>query len=222
VLVWGAKVNLLIARGEWWRLLTPIFIHADLLHVGFNCYALYYLGRDVERVSGAGRLALVFFFAGLAGNALSLLMSPRSAVGASGAVFGLIGASAVFFFRNRRLLGARGQAQLRSLIMLTVLNLALGLRPGIDNWAHLGGLLGGLAMGWATMPVWGLVLSPAGPGEARAVEVSGPGALWPHPGGAPLAAPTAEAPSLLSGRAVLVVGLWVLLAAFTAFAIIQA
>jgi rhomboid protease GluP len=223
VLALGAKVNAAIAAGQYWRLVTPIFIHVDLLHLGFNLYALYYLGRDVERVAGAGRLGLVFAFAGLAGNSLSVLMSPSPAVGASGAIFGLIGASAVFFFRNRRLLGARGQAQLRSLVMLTVLNLALGLRPGIDNWAHLGGLLGGLAMGWVTMPLWGLVVSPAVPDEARAVEVSGPAAILPHPAGTPLAGPpTAEAPSLLSGRLALVLGLWVLLAAATALAIIQA
>lgn len=220
VLALGAKVNAAIAAGQYWRLVTPIFIHADLLHLGFNLYALYYLGRDVERVAGAGRLGLVFAFAGLAGNGLSLLMSPNPAVGASGAIFGLIGASAVFFFRNRRLLGARGQAQLRSLIMLTILNLAIGLRPGIDNWAHLGGLLGGLAMGWVLMPLWGLVVNPVVPGEAQAVEVAGLQALTLHPVNAPLAGPpTAEAPSLLGGRTALVLGLWLALAIFIAVAI---
>jgi len=150
----GAKNNQLIAQGEYWRLLTAIFVHANILHYGFNAYALYIIGRDVERFSGPLRLTVIFLLAGLCGSVLSLVFTPEPSVGASGAIFGLIGAEAVFLFRNRQLFGQRGRRGLQNLIFIAILNFALGLQGSIDNWAHLGGLIGGLILGWVLGPVW--------------------------------------------------------------------
>jgi rhomboid protease GluP len=160
VLDWGAKVNVLIAHGELWRLLTPLFIHASLLHIGFNAYALYALGRQMETFYGPVRFTLLFFLTGLAGSVVSLLLNPLPSVGASGAIFGLIGAEGVLLYRNRRVFGERGRRALQNVIGLIVINLLIGLQGGIDNWAHLGGLLGGLTLGWFIGPVWALTLTP--------------------------------------------------------------
>jgi rhomboid protease GluP len=159
----GAKVNSSIANGELWRLFTPIFIHVNVLHLLFNAYALYILGREVETFYGALRFSLVFLIAGLSGSVMSLLLNPYPAVGASGAIFGLIGAEGVLLYRNRQLLGARGRRALQNVIFIAVLNLAIGLQGGIDNWAHLGGLIGGLALSWFIGPLWALRFDPGLP-----------------------------------------------------------
>ncbi|MDW8325235.1 MAG: rhomboid family intramembrane serine protease [Anaerolineales bacterium] len=156
-LAFGAKVNELIAQGQLWRLVTPIFLHGSLLHFFFNAYALYVLGSEMEAAYGAVRFLLLFFFAGITGVVASMLFSPFPSVGASGAIFGLIGAEAVLLYRNRRLLGERARAGLMNIVLIAALNLFIGLSPGsrIDNWGHFGGLLGGLSMAWAIGPVWG-------------------------------------------------------------------
>ncbi len=163
---YGEKENFLIAHGELWRLLTAVFIHVNLLHVLFNAYALYNLGREVEMFYGSLRFSLVFFFAGLAGSVTSMLLTPSPSVGASGAIFGLIGAEGVFLYRNRRLLGERGRRGLQNIIFIIVLNFAIGLQAQfIDSGAHLGGLIGGALLGWLIGPVWGFPAEPTLGGE---------------------------------------------------------
>lgn len=154
--VWGAKVNSLIVQGEWWRLVTPIFIHssANILHIVFNAYALYILGREVETFYGSLRFLIIFFIAGISGSIASLFLNRYASVGASGAIFGLIGAEGVFLYLNRRILGERSRRALQNVIGLIVLNLLIGLQGGIDNWAHLGGLIGGAALSWFIGPRW--------------------------------------------------------------------
>ncbi len=166
----GAKDNAAIAAGEYWRLVTPIFLHGSLLHFFFNMYALYHLGREVEAFMGWRRFLLVFFFAGVAGTVFSLLFTPNPSLGASGAIFGLIGAQGIFLYRHRQLFGERGRRGLQQIIMIAVINLAIGLQGNIDNWAHLGGLLGGLALTWALGPHWRLEPSPLNPGLAMVVD----------------------------------------------------
>jgi rhomboid protease GluP len=181
VVALGAKSNAAIAAGQYWRLLTGVFIHANIIHFFFNAYALYYLGREVEAVAGAGRLAAIFLYAGLAGTTFSLLFNPSPSVGASGGIFGLIGALAVFLYRNRRLFGEGGRQRLRSIAGIAIINLLIGLSGGIDNWAHLGGLLGGAAMSWVIGPVWQVrvptVLAPEG-NVAEGFEPGGGVARW--------------------------------------------
>jgi rhomboid protease GluP len=139
----GAKYNPLIWLGEWWRLLTSLFLHAGFLHFFMNSYALYQLGVVVERLFGQARFFFIYFFSGISGSAASTLFRPEAiSVGASGAIFGLFGALVYFGIRkpvvSRRFFG-------RSLWMTIGINLLLGFTiPGIDYVAHLGGLFGGL------------------------------------------------------------------------------
>ena len=156
----GAKVNIYIAQGEYWRLLTAVFLHASVLHYGFNAYALYVLGRQVETFSGALRFSLLFLLSGLSGSVFSLLFNQSASIGASGAIFGLIGALAVFLYRHRTLFGERGRRNLQQIVVIALINFAIGLQGGIDNWAHLGGLIGGLTLGWFLGPVWALRQGP--------------------------------------------------------------
>jgi rhomboid protease GluP len=196
----GAKVNRLIVAGEYWRLVTPIFLHGGLLHFLFNMYALYNLGREVEAFMGTARFVLLFFYAGVAGTVFSLLFTPNPSLGASGAIFGLIGAQGVFLYRNRKLFGERGRRGLQQIIMIALINLAIGLQGNIDNWAHLGGLLGGLALGWALGPAWRVEPAPLDPTQAVIVNE----------------------PDGTSTRGLVAAGLWVALAALTAAAIVLA
>jgi rhomboid protease GluP len=165
VLDFGAKENHLIAQGEYWRLFTAIVVHASILHYGFNAYALYIIGRDVERFSGPLRLTVIFLLAGLSGSVFSLLFNPSPSVGASGAIFGLIGALAVFLYRHRKLFGERGRRNLQNIVVIALINLLIGLQGNIDNWAHLGGLIGGLILGWVLGPVWAVTWDPMQGGQ---------------------------------------------------------
>ncbi len=132
-----------VAEGEWWRLVTSGFLHANLIHIGFNCFILYQLGSLLEPVLGRLRFALVYFTAMLTGSFGVLLLDPGAlTVGASGAVFGLFGA-AVAVFRSRGVnifdTGLGGAIVINLLITFTV--------PGISIGGHVGGLIGGFVAG---------------------------------------------------------------------------
>jgi rhomboid protease GluP len=150
----GAKVNDLIAGGEYWRLLTATFLHANLIHIFFNGYALYALGPEAERIYGTRRFLALYFLAGLAGSLASYLMSPAVSVGASGAIFGLIGGLGVFYYLNRATLGDFGKAQVQNMVTIAMINLFIGFaaQGTIDNWGHMGGLAGGALAGLALAP----------------------------------------------------------------------
>jgi membrane associated rhomboid family serine protease len=145
VLVWGMKDQASLRAGEIWRLVTPVFIHAGPVHLLVNMYSLYVLGPAVERFFGPRRFLAVYLLAGVSGVVLSLALNPAPSVGASGAIFGLLGALAVFVFLHRSLFGSAARAQLQQIAMVLALNLVLSLTPGIDGWGHLGGLLAGVA-----------------------------------------------------------------------------
>jgi rhomboid protease GluP len=152
----GAKVNELIIAGQIWRLITPLFLHSTslMLHVVFNMYALYAFGPNLERYYGHGRFLGLYLLAGFTGNVLSFVFSPNPSVGASTAIFGLVGAEAVFLYRNRQLLGSGAQRALMNLLVIVVLNLFLGFSSGfVDNWGHIGGLIGGIAFAWFGGPL---------------------------------------------------------------------
>ncbi|MDZ4159613.1 MAG: rhomboid family intramembrane serine protease, partial [Anaerolineaceae bacterium] len=150
----GAKFNDLIRQGQYWRLFTPMLLHGSIIHVGFNMYALFIIGRGLERYYGSRRLWLLYLLAGFAGNVVSFLFSLKPSLGASTAVFGLVAAQGVFVYRNRFLFGANARPLLINIATIVAINLFLGLSPGIDNWGHLGGLLGGLAFSWFAGPVF--------------------------------------------------------------------
>jgi rhomboid protease GluP len=152
----GAKVNELIKAGQFWRLITPLFLHSTnlILHVVFNMYALFAFGPNLEHYYGHGRFLGLYLLAGFTGNVLSFVFSPNPSVGASTAIFGLVGAEAVFLYRNRQLLGSGAQRALMNLLVIVVLNLFLGFSSGfVDNWGHIGGLIGGIAFAWFGGPL---------------------------------------------------------------------
>ena len=164
LLQWGSKDNDLIRAGEYWRLLTATFLHIGLLHLLFNSWALYMFGPLIERYYGPLRFLVIYFIAGLGGSIASFAFSPGDSAGASGAIFGLISALAVYFWQHRRLTGAQGRTQLINAAFLIVLNLGLGVSVlRVDNWGHLGGLIAGAIAGLALAPRYtpGRALSPS-------------------------------------------------------------
>ena len=140
-----------LPRSEWWRLITAMFVHIGPLHILFNMYALAIFGPAIESRYGRARFLAMYLAAGFLGSAASILLThgrgPRA--GASGAVFGILGAWIAFFVRHRSARGAR--EQLRSLLFLVAINLFIGvsIARSIDNNAHLGGLVGGFVIGTA-------------------------------------------------------------------------
>lgn len=155
LIAFGAKTNGLLRSGEWFRLITPIFIHAGLLHLLLNSYALWMVGTQVEKLYGSARFLAIYLLSGIGGVAGSyfgqtFLPKPSDApsVGASGAIFGLFGVLAVFGFRYRREMPpAIRRAMTAGVLPVIVINLFIGASiPFIDNSAHIGGLLTGAAL----------------------------------------------------------------------------
>lgn len=154
----GMKINENIARGELWRLFTPMLLHGSIMHVGFNMYALYIFGRRLERYFGHGRFLALYLISGFAGNVISMMFTESPSLGASTAIFGLLGAQGIFIYLNRGLFGNQTRQALQSIIMVAAINLLIGMSPGIDNWGHIGGLVAGLIFTWLGGPV----LAPSG------------------------------------------------------------
>lgn len=193
LLLWGANHGPdVVANGEVYRLLTSMFLHASIhgfrgtfvfansLHIIFNMYILYVIGTQVERLFGHFRFAAVYLLGGLAGSVLSAVLGGDSySVGASGAVFAIIGAQFVYLYQHRKLLGMRGRAQMRSLVYLAVINLFFGALTGVagagilvDNWAHLGGLIGGLVLAFAIGPIYIVRSHPEHPNELLGDDIN--------------------------------------------------
>jgi rhomboid protease GluP len=150
----GLKVNELIIQGQLWRLFTPMFLHGSILHIALNMYALLAFGPQLERYYGHTRYLALYVVSGFAGNVASFLFSAAPSLGASTAIFGLLGAEAIFLYRNRKLFGSSAQRALTNLIVIAVINLVYGMAgSGIDNWGHIGGLVGGVLFAWFGGPV---------------------------------------------------------------------
>ena len=132
-----------IRAGQYYRLLTGIFLHGSIWHLFFNCYALYVIGSQIENFLGRVKYIIIYLFSGLIGSLFSISFSGGSgSVGASGAIFGLMGAMLYFGYYYRVYLGNVVKSQLLPLILL---NLGMGfVLSGIDNFAHIGGLIGGI------------------------------------------------------------------------------
>jgi rhomboid protease GluP len=148
---YGAKVNELIYEGEWWRFITPIFLHIGFMHLAMNTLALYYLGITVEQIYGNIRFPFIYLFAGVAGVIASFLFSSNLSAGASGAIYGCFGALLYFgaiypklFFRTMGV----------NLFVVLGINLIFSFSAsGIDSAGHIGGLIGGfLAAGMVHFP----------------------------------------------------------------------
>lgn len=160
----GMKLSDRILRGEQlYRTITPIFLHGGIFHLFTNMMSLQRIGNDVEKLFGPGRFLTTYLVAGIAGNVLSAIQSPNPSLGASGAVFGVVGAYMVFLNRNDWLLGDAGQAMTTSIGQTMVMNVFLGLlNPQIDQWAHLGGAVAGGIMAYSFGPRLYLTDIPTG------------------------------------------------------------
>lgn len=151
VLAWGSNFGPLTTSGQWWRLLSNTFVHFGLLHLAFNMWALYSSGRLVERLFGSTRFVLLYLFAGIAASMVSLLWNPMvNSAGASGAIFGVFGGLLAFVMNPRNQVPQSVMVEHRnSTLLFAGYTLFYGAaHSGIDNAAHLGGLLAGLAMGF--------------------------------------------------------------------------
>ena len=134
-----------VKLGDYYRLLTAAFLHANIAHLIFNMYALWIIGMQLESFIGKWRYLVVYLFSAVCGSLLSVIVTPDAvSVGASGAIFGLLGALLYFGYHYRVYLGTVIKSQI---IPLIIINLLLGFMvPGIDNAAHIGGLIGGALM----------------------------------------------------------------------------
>ncbi|XP_010681795.2 RHOMBOID-like protein 10, chloroplastic isoform X2 [Beta vulgaris subsp. vulgaris] len=154
LMLWGAKINSLIDEGQLWRLVTSAFLHANIGHLLVNCYSLHSVGPSVEKFGGTQRFFTIYFASAITSSAMSYWLSEAPAVGASGAIFGLVGSVAVFSIRHRSLRGS-GAQDLKHIAQVILLNIIIGLSSsGIDNWGHLGGFLGGVAVSLLVGPAW--------------------------------------------------------------------
>lgn len=134
--------------GQYYCLFTGMFLHANIFHLIFNCYALYVIGMQLESFLGKAKYLAVYLLSGLAASSLSIFMSNSYSVGASGAIFGLMGSLIYFGYHYRVYLDTVVKSQI---IPLVIINLCIGFAiSGIDNWAHIGGFIGGIL---ATMAV---------------------------------------------------------------------
>lgn len=142
LLMFGANSRVLIQAGQIWRLATSIFLHIGIVHLIVNMYALYIIGRQLEGFLGKIKYLIVFIGSGIIGSLLSVVLHEAVSAGASGAIFGLLGSMLYFGYHYRLYLGAVLKTQI---IPVIVLNLAIGFMfpLGIDNFAHIGGLVGG-------------------------------------------------------------------------------
>lgn len=137
----GANINPAVLDGEWWRILSSMFLHIGLFHLFMNMLALYYLGTTVERLYGKGRFLIIYLLGGIGGGLASIAFTVNVSAGASGALFGLFGALLFFGLIYKRLFF---QTMGSGLLMLIGINVIFGfIFPQIDNGAHLGGLIMG-------------------------------------------------------------------------------
>jgi rhomboid protease GluP len=150
---YGGKVNEYILAGQYWRLITPVFLHGSITHLLFNMYALYIIGKELELYYGHLEFTILYFLSGIGGTLFSYFLTPSPALGASGAIFGLIAADAIMMYKNKEILGPGAKNMLRRSVMIIVVNLIIGLSPGIDNWGHVGGMITGVVFAWFAGPM---------------------------------------------------------------------
>lgn len=152
VLFTGMKVNEWIAAGEWWRIISSMWVHLDLLHIGFNAYGLYVIGPILEKIYGGRRFFFLYLATGIVGGMASYTFSEMPSGGASGAIYGLVGAVLVIGYKYRRELPPRvSRAFTGGMLPWVVFGIGIGFFDAIpmDNAAHIGGLLSGVLLALA-------------------------------------------------------------------------
>ncbi|RME76916.1 MAG: rhomboid family intramembrane serine protease [Chloroflexi bacterium] len=160
LVTFGANFGPAILDGEVWRLFTSMFLHIGLTHLFFNAYALFIFGLEMERLYGPDRFILTYILAGLFGSLASFAARGPAvfSAGASGAIFGVIGMNLAYFMLHRSTFGTFGRQRMMNTLVIIGINLVFGFTvPGIDNLAHIGGLVAGFAMGYALAPRYQVV-----------------------------------------------------------------
>ena len=149
----GGKFAYNIYHGEVWRLVSAMFLHSDIMHILFNMYSLYILGSQVEIIFGKVKYLIIYFISGIAANILSCILAPNTlSIGASGAIFGLLGAFAIVIFINRKKVS---KGSITNLVLVILLNIYIGFTgQSIDNAAHIGGLVTGILVGFIIILIY--------------------------------------------------------------------
>jgi rhomboid protease GluP len=151
MVAWGANFGPLVSGGQWWRLLTAMFVHGDIFHLGFNLYFLWAVGRMCEQVFGRAAYTAVYLGSGLLANLVAVMWRPDAiTVGASAALFGVFGAFLAFALRRRHMLPEEFVRSIRfNAVLLIGMNVVIGLVvPEISIVGHITGLLAGFALGY--------------------------------------------------------------------------
>lgn len=157
LMVMGANYRPLVLEGQVWRFFTSMFLHIGLQHLLFNAYALFIFGAEMERVFGKARFITIYILAGLFGSLASFALhaNPTISAGASGAIFGVVGMQVAYFQKYKTILGEFGRSRLMNIGFIVALNLFFGITmPGIDNLAHVGGLISGATLAYWLSPVY--------------------------------------------------------------------
>ena len=142
----GMSVNAYISHGQWWRVITSLFLHADFMHVLFNMFSLFLFGPELEKIAGKVRFLTIYFLAGIFGNVATFVMQEGmyATVGASGSIYGIFGAFAALVYYTRRTM-----PQLKQVIMpLIIISIIVTfISPNINVAGHIGGLITGFLLG---------------------------------------------------------------------------
>jgi rhomboid protease GluP len=142
----GMSVNFLIGEGEWWRIITSLFLHAGFMHVLFNMFSLFLFGPELEKIAGKARFLTIYFLAGIFGNVATFVTQDGmyASVGASGAIYGVFGAFAALVYYTRHTMPQLKQIILPLIIISVIITF---ITPNINVAGHLGGLVTGFLLG---------------------------------------------------------------------------
>mmetsp|Transcript_10373 Transcript_10373/g.19402 ORF Transcript_10373/g.19402 Transcript_10373/m.19402 type:complete len:465 (-) Transcript_10373:5488-6882(-) len=161
--MFAKRSDLIMSGRQLYRVITPIFLHGSISHLMLNSFSLNNIGPEVEKLFGGGRFLATYVISGIVGNLASAYYTPNPSLGASGAVFGLMGAYYTFLSRNEHLFGSSGQLMMGRVASTLGMNVLFGMMsPSIDNWAHIGGGIGGVAMATTFGPKLYYMMLPSG------------------------------------------------------------
>lgn len=170
LLMFGALIEPLIYAGQYWRLITPIFLHPYWWLLFINMYAVYNVGRPVEMYFGHWRFLALYLLGAVGGNVLSLLVTDQPMFGSGTAIGALLAGYMVFVFRNQELFGDRYQPALQRILITLGINIVIWLMPGMAVWPIVGGMMVGIAFAWMTTPLYKLMIAEIARSEGQAVE----------------------------------------------------
>ncbi|KAK7266773.1 hypothetical protein RIF29_19428 [Crotalaria pallida] len=171
-LLYGAKINHLIVVGQWWRLVTPMFLHAGILHLALSFWALLSFGPQVCRGYGSFTFFLIYILGGVSGNLTSFLHTPDPTVGGTGPVFAIIGAWLMYQIQNRDVItNDAWENMFGKAILVTALGFILSNLGPIDDWTHFGAAFTGMAYGYLTSPTLQLDDASTGLGQEEGLKL---------------------------------------------------